>query len=163
MPTKVVLHFRKNSQWYIYIKRGVGFHIGTFITMHPLQTYYLNQACRDLYSTPVIVPIYSAPLYLQREHGIGDFLGTLFRFVRPLIWTVCRTGGKIITDIAKKNSPDVRAVDIISKYVGDTVTESTHCLISKFRDRGLRRVRRETSNFREAKSLKRYRQRGPGL
>ena len=69
---------------------------------------------------------------LQRGQRICNFLGTLFRFVRPLLWTVGRAGCKIITDIAKNNSPDVRAEDIISKHVGDAVTESTHRLISKF-------------------------------
>ena len=62
-------------------------------------------------------------------HGIGNFLGTLYRFVRPLLWTVGRTGGKIITDIAKNKSPDVTAEDITSKHVGDAVTESTRQLI----------------------------------
>ena len=53
-----------------------------------------------------------------------------------------RTGGKIITDIAKNKSPDVTAEDIISKHVGDAVTESTRQLIGKLRGRGLKRVRR---------------------
>jgi len=71
--------------------------------MHPLQTYYLNQAGRDLPSEPGIGPIYSAPIYLQLGHGIGNFVGTLYRFVRPLLWTVGRTGGKIMTDIARRH------------------------------------------------------------
>ena len=70
--------------------------------MHPLETYYLNEAGYGLSPTPGIGPIYSVPLYLQRGHGIGNILGILFRFVRILLWTVDRTGGKIITDIAKK-------------------------------------------------------------
>jgi len=109
--------------------------------MHPLETYYLNQARRGLPSAPAMGPIYSAPIYLQRGHGIGNFLGTLFRFVLPLLWTVGRTGGKIITDIAKNKSPDVTAEDI-SKHVGDAVTESTRHLIGKLRGRGLKRARR---------------------
>ena len=67
--------------------------------MHPLETYYLNQAGRDLPSAPGIGPIYSAPLYFQRGHGIGKFLGNLFRFVRHLLWNVGRTVCKITTDI----------------------------------------------------------------
>ena len=110
--------------------------------MHPLETYYLNQAGRGLPSAPRIGPIYSAPIYLQRGHGIGNFLGTLYRFVRPLLWTVSRTGGMIITDIAKNKSPDVTAEDIISKHVGEAVTESTRQLIVKLWGRGLKRVRR---------------------
>ena len=111
--------------------------------MHPLETYYLNQAGLGLSPTPGIGPIYSPPLYLQLGHGIGNFLGTIFRFVRPLLWTVGRTCCKINTDIVKNYSPDVRAEDIISKQVGDAVNESTHCLISKFRGRGLKSVRRD--------------------
>jgi len=63
--------------------------------------------------------------------------------VRPLLWTVGRTGGKIITDIAKNISPDVSAEDIIYKHVGDVVIESTCRLFSKLRGRGLKRVRQE--------------------
>jgi len=55
---------------------------------------------------------------------------------------VGRTGGKIITDIAKNKSPDVTAEDIISKHVGDAVTESTRQLIGKLRGKGLKRTRR---------------------
>jgi len=110
--------------------------------MHPLETYYPNQAGRGFSPTPGIVSIYSAPFYLQRGHGIGNFLGTIIHFVRPLVWTVRRTGGKIISDIVKNNSPDVRAEDIITKHVGDAVTEFTHRLIIKLRGSGLERVRR---------------------
>ena len=118
--------------------------------MHPLETYYLNQAGRGLPSAPGIGPIYSAPIYLQRGHGIGNFLGTLFRYVRPLLWTVGRTGGKIITDIAKNKSPDVTAEDIISKHVGDAVTESTRQLIGKLRGRGLKRASRAAPKKKQA-------------
>ena len=93
MPTKEVLYFRKDYQWEVYIKHGVGIPNRTHISMHPLETYYRNQAGRGLLSDPGIGPIYSAPLYLHRVHGIGNFLVTLFRFVRPLLWTVGRTGG----------------------------------------------------------------------
>jgi len=75
--------------------------------MYPLETYYLNQAGVGLHSAPGIGPIYSAPIYLQRGHG------TLHRFVRPILWNVGRTGGSIITDIAKNKSPDVTAEDVI--------------------------------------------------
>jgi len=129
--------------------------------MHSLETYYFNQAGCGLSPTPGIGPIYSAPLYLQRGHGIGNFLGTLFRFVRPLLWTVGRTGGKIISDIGQNKSSDVRAEDI-SKHVGDAVTESTNRLISKLRGRGLKRARRETPNGRGGKKPKKTRQNVPG-
>jgi len=73
--------------------------------------------------------------------------------MRPLLWAVGRTGGKIISDIAQNKSSDVRAEDI-SKHVGYAVTESTRRLISKLRGRGLKCVRRETSNRRGGKKLK---------
>jgi len=76
----------------------------------------------------------------KRGHGIGNFLGTLFRFVRPLLWTVDLTGGKIITDIAKNKCPDVTA-EVISKHVGYAVTESTRHLIGKLRGGRFKRVR----------------------
>jgi len=47
------------------IKRGVAILKGTFIVMHPLEVYYLNQAGRGL-TNPWIGTVYSAPLYLQR-------------------------------------------------------------------------------------------------
>jgi len=122
--------------------------------MHRLETYYLNQAGRGIPSATAIGPIYSAPLYLQRGHGIDNFLGTLFRFVRPLVWTVGRTGGKIITDIAKNKSPDVTAQDIISKHFGDAVTESTRHLIGKLRGRGLKRATRVLSKKQAGKKPK---------
>ena len=55
-----------------------------------------------------------------------------------------RTVGKIITDIAENKSPDDSAEDIVSKHVGDAVTDSTRHLIGKLRDRGLKRARRVT-------------------
>ena len=128
--------------------------------MHPLETSYLNQAGPGLSSAPGIGPIYSAPLYLQRGHGISSFFGTLFCFVRPLLWTVGRTGGKIITDIAKNKSPDVSAEDIISKHVGDVVSVSpvvysANCVVEASNVSGRRNG--------EAKSLKRHRQSVPVL
>ena len=108
--------------------------------MHPLERYYLNQAGRVLPSTPGIGPVFTAPLYLQRGHGIDNFLGTVtYRATSPV-----ECGPYRWQDIAKNNSPDVRSEDIISKHVGDAVTESTQPLISKLRGRCLKLVRRET-------------------
>jgi len=145
-----------------YIKHGVVIPNSTFITMHPLEAYYPNQTGRGLPSAPGIGSIYSATLYIQRGHGVGNFLGTLFHFVRPFLWTVGRTGGKIITDIAKNKSPDVSSDDIISKYVGEAVTESTRHLIGKLRGRGLKRARRLRRRRREVKCLKRPLLKVPG-
>jgi len=67
---------------------------------------------------------------------------------------VGRTGGKIISDTAQNKSSDLRAEDIISKHVGDAITESTHRLICKLHGRGLKRARRETPNGRGGKMPK---------
>jgi len=105
--------------------------------MHPLEVYYINRAGRGL-NTLGFGPVYSAPLYLQRGHGIGNFFGNLFRLVRPLLWSgakavgreTLRTGAKILTDIAERKPTDaMTAGDIVSKHV----TESAQNLI-----RGLR-------------------------
>ena len=61
--------------------------------------------------------------------------------MRPLLWTVGRTGGKNVTDIAKNKSPDVSAEDL-SNHVGDAITESRRHLIGKLRGSSLKRVRR---------------------
>ena len=106
--------------------------------MHPLEVYYLNQAGHGFTTTPGIGPVYSAPFYLQRGHGIGNFFGSLFRWVRPPLWSgpktlsreTLRTGGKLLTDIAARD--DMSAGDIVSKHV----TETAQNLISKLRGRG---------------------------
>jgi len=108
--------------------------------MHPLEVYYLKQACRGL-TTPEIGPVYSALLYLQRGHGIVNFFSSLLRWVRPILWSeakgvgreMLRTGGKILIDIAECSPTDTTtARDIVSKHV----TESAQKLISKLRGRG---------------------------
>jgi hypothetical protein len=102
-------------------------HLHTVMMTHPHVQYNMHQAGSGFDNG--IGPIYTITLFLQQGHGIGSFLSGLFRMVRPFI---CRgtkdvgretllTGGKILTDIAKNNSPDISARDIVSKHV----TEST--------------------------------------
>ena len=143
-PTKVLLHFRKMTSGKC-MKRGVAMLNRTFTAMHPLEVYYLHEAGRGI-TTPGIGPVYSAPLYLQRGHGIGNFFSCLFRWVRPLLWSgtkalrreTLRTGGKILTDIAaRKSTVVVSAGKIASKHV----TDSAQNLFSKLRDRGRKRAR----------------------
>jgi len=120
--------------------------------------YYLNQAGRGL-TTPRIGPVYSAPLYLQRGHGIGNFFGSLFRWVSQLLWSgakamgreTLRTGGKILTDIAERKPTDpTTAGDILSK----DVTESAQNLISKLRFRGRKRGRDAASGKKRGRKPK---------
>ena len=113
--------------------------------MHPLEIYYLNQAGRGLTPSEGIGPVYAAPLYVQCGHGIGNFFGSLFRWVRTILWRgakavsreTLRTGGKILTDIADNKSPELIPKDIVSKHV----TESVQNLIGNLRGGGRKRAR----------------------
>jgi len=92
-----------------------------------------------------IGPIYSTPLFLQRGHGIGNYYGSLFPWVKPIFWNGAKalgretllTGGKILSDITEKRSPEASAGDIVTRHV----TESIQNLISKLRERGRKRAR----------------------
>ena len=75
--------------------------------MHPLEIYYLNQAGRSLtHSGGSALSVQPRSTYAG--HGIGNFFGSLFRWVRPILLSgakavgheTLRTGGKILTDIA---------------------------------------------------------------
>ena len=108
-----------------------------------------------------IVSVYAAPLCLRRGHGIGNFCGSLFRWVQPLLWLgykavgreTLRTGGKILTDIAENKSPEVRPRGIVSKHV----TESVQNLISNLRGGGSKLARGVTSVTKKSMRSKRAR------
>ena len=125
--------------------------------MHPLEVYYHEQAGRGQYDTG-IGPIHTTPPYLQRGHGIGIFFGSLFRWVKPVLWKgaracgreTLRTGGKILSDIAENKSPEVSAGDIISRHV----TESTQNLISKLGGRGRKRAKKTPSKYKRKPTKK---------
>jgi hypothetical protein len=134
--------------------------------MNPLVQYYLRQAGRGSRRDPGgIGPVYDSPLYLQRGHGIGSFLGGLFGSIRPLVWSgdkslgkatvkalgqeTLRTGGRILSDIADK-TPDISTSDIISKHV----TASTQNLISKLRGQGRKRKRAAPKKRKPNKKIK---------
>jgi hypothetical protein len=61
-----------------------------------------------------------------------------------------RTSGKILSDIAEINSPEVSAGDIVSKLV----TESAQNLMSKLRGRGRKRHAAATSSTKKRKKKK---------
>jgi len=94
--------------------------------MHPLTRYYIHQAGGGG-SSGGVGPIYSLPPYIQRGHGIGDYLVPLFRAINPLVFTglrsagkalgraALRTGGKILSDIA--DNPQMGYKVIITKHV----------------------------------------------
>jgi hypothetical protein len=124
--------------------------------MHPLVHYYLHQAGRGNGSNR-IGPIYSTPPFLQRGHGIGSFLGGLFRFIKPMLWSACkavgkealRAGGNILTDIAENKSPDVSARDTVSH-----VTASTQNLVQKLRGGGKCKRKAASGSIRKTKKAK---------
>ena len=133
--------------------------------MHPLKLYYRKQAGGGGGgSEHGIGPIYSTPPYLPRGHGIGDFFGSLFRWVRPIIWSgvkalgreTLRTGGDILSDIAEsKPTTSFRAKDIVSKRLN----ESRQNLINRLGGRGRKRkgpsARNNRKNNKKAKITKR--------
>jgi hypothetical protein len=129
--------------------------------MDPLSLYYVHQAGgggKDRLDD-VIGPIYASTPFVQRGHGIGSFLGGLFRMVKPILVRgartlgreTLRTGGKILTDIADKE-PSVKVRDIVSKHVSDT----TKGLVTKLRGGGgLKRKRASTKTKKKTVSSKR--------
>ena len=94
--------------------------------MHPLTRYYIHQAVGG----GVIGPIYSIPPYIQRGHGIGDYLGLLFRAIKPWLFRSAKAAGKalglaalqtesqILSDIAD-NPAGYKG--IISKLIQETL------------------------------------------
>jgi len=127
--------------------------------------YYINQAGGG---GGEVGPVYSVPPFIQRGHGIGDVLGTIFRSVRyvtPYLFSgfknackeaakflgreALRTGGKILSEIA--DNPQTRYQDIISKNVQETFQN----LSSKMTGRGRKRKRRRSRISRNSKRPKR--------
>jgi len=88
MRTKVVLHFRRVL---INLTSALFFH-STFI--HPLTRYYIHQAGGGGRSSGGVSPNYSLPPYIQRGHGIGDYIGPLFRAIKSLFFSDARSAAR---------------------------------------------------------------------
>ena len=131
--------------------------------MNPLTKYYIIQAGGG---KGEVGPVYSVPPFIQRGHGVGDVLGSIFRSVRyvaPYFFSgfksagkdavkflgreALRTGGKILSEIA--DNPQTHYQDIISKNVQETFQN----LSSKMTGRG--RKRKRTGSSIRRKSTKR--------
>ena len=86
--------------------------------------------------------IYSVPPFVQRDHGIGNFLSGLFRLVLPVLWSGIKaivreslhTGGKILSYLEDNMAGDVSQRHIIAKHV----SYSAHTFIQKLRGRGVK-------------------------
>ena len=81
--------------------------------MRPLEVYYLRKAGRGCQYDTGFGPFYSTPPFLQLGHGIGNFFGSLFRWVKPVLWKgakafgreTLRTGGKVFPILQKSDHP----------------------------------------------------------
>jgi hypothetical protein len=120
--------------------------------MDPLVQSYKRQA---EHGRKDIGSIYTTPYYVQRGHGLGNIVGGLFRFLRPLLWSgaksvgkeaakalgraALRTGTDIIRDVAA--NPPEQTTDIISLHVNAT----TQNMIDKLRGSGMSRKRKRAT------------------
>lgn len=118
--------------------------------------YYLNQAGSGFGG------IYTSGVY-QKGHGIGSFLGGLFRCVMPLLKSgtstlgteLLKTGANIISDISK-NEPVEKTIkkrgketiNNLSKLVGDKMFGSGYKSISQ------RKRSHSVASSRSGKSIK---------
>ena len=126
--------------------------------MNPLEVNYFRQAGRGGQYDTGIGTIYSTPSFLQRGQGIGNFFGSLFRWVKPVLWKedkafglqTLHTGGKILSDIAENRSPEVSAGDIVSRHKN----ESTRNLIGKLGGIGHKRTRKPVSKYKQKTNKK---------
>jgi hypothetical protein len=64
-------------------------------------SYYLRQAGRggergggSISGYDGIGPIYSSTLYKKRGNGLGSFLGGLFQYVKPILWSSAKDLGR---------------------------------------------------------------------
>ena len=104
-------------------------------------------------------PYLFPPPFIQRGHGIGDYLGPLFRVIKPFLFRGAKavakalgraelhTGSHILSDIAD-NSEGYK--DIISKLIRET-------LPAKMAGGGRRKRRRPPSRTRRPSAKRRKR------
>ena len=143
--------------------------------MDPLVAYYLHQAGRGSKpSSSSVGPIYYNPPFVQKGHGIGSFLGGVFRFLKPILWTsakavgretmrsigneAMRTGSRMLSDIADNTSTDITARDIMTKHLSALPQN----ILSNLRGSGRKRKRSVSVKPRKrAKRRKRAKKRKP--
>jgi hypothetical protein len=108
--------------------------------------YYLTQAGFGAHGVGGIDPVYSTSPFLQKGHGIGKILWSLFRAIRPHFWRAAKTfgveflktlgreplrvGTNIVHDIAQ--NPQTESTDFVSRHV----SEFTHNIVRRLRGSG---------------------------
>jgi hypothetical protein len=127
-------------------------HIG----MDHLTAYYVNQSGSRL--GDYIGPLYVGSPYIQQGNGLGSFLSSLFRIVKPVLFSGAKsigkaaltTGADIMNDIANKQEGSK-----IKDIVANRVSESIKGLTDKLQQRGKgRKRRREPVNASIKKKVK---------
>jgi hypothetical protein len=122
--------------------------------MDALTSYYIQQAGHGRVNDG-IGPVYTSTPFVQRGHGLGDFLRGLFRMVKPYLIQgaktmgreTLRTGGRILSDIAENTSPELGVRDIVSRRF----TESAQNLIKNLGGKGRKRKRVTTKKKQKPK------------
>lgn len=127
------------------------------LAMDPLTAYYVNQSGGRL--GQYIGPLYAGSPYVQHGSGLGSFLGSLFRIVKPILLSGAKslgrealtTGANIMSDIAAKQT-GTKVKDIVAKRV----TEGTKNLASKLQQgKGKRKrpVPKNTSKIKKSRDI----------
>jgi hypothetical protein len=124
--------------------------------MDPLTAYYVNQGGGRL--GDYIGPLYVGSPYIQQGSGLGSFLSSLFRIVKPVLISGAKsfgkaalaTGANIMNDIAS-NQEGSKIKDIVA----NRVSESVKGLTDKLRQSGKgRKRRRKPVNVSKNKKIK---------
>jgi hypothetical protein len=116
--------------------------------------YYLTQAVLGGRGIRGIGPVYSAPPFLKKGHGIGNILWSLFQAFRPHMWQAAKTvgveslkilgrealraGTNIVHDIAQ--NPQTDPTDIVGKHASESTQNIVRKLWGGVRPRAKKRV-----------------------
>jgi hypothetical protein len=122
--------------------------------MDPLTAYYVNQGGGRL--DDYIGPLYIGNPYIQQGSGLGSFLASLFRIVKPVLVSSAKsfgkaaltTGANILNDVAHKPEGG-KIKDIVTNRVSESVAE-------KLRQKGGGRKRKRKPVNASTKKKKKY-------
>lgn len=88
--------------------------------------YYLSQIGSGLHD---IGPLYSSPRFYQQGRGVGSFLGGVFKYLKPLLYSglkalkkqTLKAGVNVLNDLGKRPFKDILAQQ--GKQAVDELTE----------------------------------------